>query len=144
LQLFRELKKKYLVVDYDPEIVEHLETQGIRHAYGDATDTEFLDDIGAGQAKFVASSILDMNVNRLLLTYLHRHDPDIVFVCHARVYEEALELYEHGASYVILPRFLDTGHITSHIKQHGIDKEKFSEFRKRHINDIGRKAVATI
>lgn len=141
LKLFRELKQKYLVVDYDPEIIEHLETQGIRHAYGDATDTEFLDDIGAGQAKFVASSILDMHINKLLLAYLHRHNTDIVFVCHARTYEEALDLYEHGASYVILPRLLDTSHITGHIKRHGIEKETFDHFRQKHIVSIGKQAV---
>ncbi|HXH04837.1 MAG TPA: cation:proton antiporter, partial [Candidatus Nitrosotenuis sp.] len=40
LRVFREMKERYLVVDYDPEIIEHLETQGVRHAYGDATDSE--------------------------------------------------------------------------------------------------------
>ena len=40
-QLFRDMKQRYLVVDYDPEIIEHLEVQGVRHAYGDATDSEF-------------------------------------------------------------------------------------------------------
>ena len=40
LQLFRDTRQRYLIVDYNPEIIEHLEEQGIRHAYGDATDSE--------------------------------------------------------------------------------------------------------
>ncbi|MGK2896060.1 MAG: cation:proton antiporter [Candidatus Saccharimonadales bacterium] len=141
IKLFRDMKQKYLVVDYDPEIIEHLESQGIRHAYGDATDTEFLEDINAGRAKLVASTILDADINRLLLTYLHHHTKDVVFICHAHTYEEALELYEHGAAYVILPRFLGSDYITSHIKKHGTNKREFARFRERHISSIGKKAI---
>lgn len=141
LQLFRDMKQRYLIVDYNPEIIEHLESQGIRHAYGDATDSEFLEEINAGHAKFVASTIIDREVNKLIINYLHRYSTDIVFICHARTYEDALALYEHGAAYVILPRFLGSEYITSHIKRYGIDKEAFAHFRQRHIISIGRAAV---
>ena len=144
LQLFRDMKQKYLVVDYNPEIIEHLETQGVRHAYGDATDTEFLEDINTGRAKFVASTIIDFQVNKILLNYLHRYSKDTVFICHARTYEDALELYNHGAAYVILPRFLGNEYITTHIKRHGITKKAFEQFRQRHIVSIGKHAVETM
>ncbi len=143
LHLFRDMKQRYLVVDYDPDVIEHLEAQGVRHAYGDATDTEFLEEINAGHAKFVASTIIDRRVNLLLLGWLHRYSTDITFICHARTYEDALELYEHGAAYVILPRFLGSEYITSHIKRHGMDKKAFESFRARHIISIGRAAVET-
>ena len=143
LQLFRDMKQRYLVVDYDPEVIEHLEAQGVRHAYGDATDTEFLEEINAPHAKFAASTILDKHVNLMLLGYLRRHSHDITFLCHARTYEDALALYEHGASYVILPRFFGSDHITSHIKRHGMDNKMFDSFRAKHIISIGRAAVET-
>lgn len=141
LAMFREMKERYLVVDYDPEVVEHLEIQGVRHAYGDATDTEFLEEINAGHANFVASAISDHEVNKLLLSYLHRFSSDIVFICHARNYEDALELYEHGATYVTLPHFLGSEYVTSHIKRYGMDKDAFKHFRQRHIVSIGKRAV---
>lgn len=143
LHLFRDMKERYLVVDYDPDVIEHLEAQGVRHAYGDATDTEFLEEVNVGHAKFVASTILDRKVNLLLLGYLHRYSTDITFICHARTYEDAMELYDHGAAYVILPRFLGSEYITSHIKRHGMDKKAFDSFRARHIISIGRAAVET-
>lgn len=141
LKLFRETKQKYLIVDHDPEIIEHLESQGIRHAYGDATDEEFLEEINAGHVEFAASTILDPTINRMILSYLHRYNPDVVFICHAQTYEEALELYKHGASYVILPRVLGSEFITSHIKRHGMEKEAFARFRQKHIVSIGKHAV---
>lgn len=143
LQLFRDMKQRYIVVDYDPEVIEHLEAQGVRHAYGDATDTEFLEEINAPHAKFVASTIVDRHVNLMLLGYLRRHSHDITFVCHAHTYEDAMELYEHGASYVVLPRFLGADHITSHIKRHGMNNKAFDAFRAKHIVSIGRAAVET-
>lgn len=141
LKLFRETKQRYLVVDYDPEIIDHLEAQGIRHAYGDATDEEFLEEISAGRVEFAASTILDLTVNRMILSYLHRYNKDVIFICHAQTYEEALQLYDHGASYVILPRFLGSEHLTSHIKRYGMKKEAFGRFRQKHIVSIGKKAV---
>lgn len=141
LNLFRDMKQRYLVVDYNPEVIEHLESQGIRHAYGDATDTEFLEEINAGHANFIASTIIDRRVNMQILTYLHRYSDEITFICHARTYEDALELYEHGAAYVILPRFLGSEYITSHIKRYGMDKKAFEGFRARHIVSIGKAAV---
>jgi len=143
LHLFRDMKERYLVVDYDPDVIEHLEAQGVRHAYGDATDTEFLEEVNVGHAKFVASTIIDRKVNLLILGDLHRYSSDITFICHARTYEDAMELYEHGAAYVILPRFLGSEYITSHIKRHGMDKKAFDSFRARHIISIGRAAVET-
>lgn len=141
LELFRELKHRYLVVDYNPVVIEHLETQGIRHAYGDATDTEFLEEISAGHAKFVASTIIDREINLLLLGYLHRFNSDITFICHARTYEDALKLYDHGATYVILPRYLGSEYITSHIKRFGVDEKAFTRFRQKHIVSIGKRAI---
>ncbi len=141
LNLFRETKQRYLVVDYNPEVIDHLEAQGIRHAYGDATDYEFLEEINAGKAKFAASTILDLDINKRILSYLRRHNPEVTFICHAQTYEHALDLYEHGAAYVILPRFLGSEYITTHIKRHGMNQKAFERFRQKHIVSIGKHAV---
>ena len=144
LQLFRDTKQKYLVVDFDPEVIEHLESQGISHAYGDATDHEFLEEINAGTVTFAASTILDIDINKQLLSFFNRHKKDVTFICHARTYEDALVLYEHGASYVILPRFLGSEYITTHIKRYGMDKKTFARFRQKHIVNIGKRAIDNI
>lgn len=141
LELFRDLKQHYLVIDHNPEIIDHLETQGIRHAYGDATDYEFLEEVNAGHVEFAASTILDAEVNKTILTFLHRYESDVVFVCHAQTYEEALELYKHGASYVILPRFFGGEHITKHIKKNGLNHTSLKRFRQKHIISLGEQAI---
>lgn len=64
-------------MDYDPEVIETLEEQGIRHAYGDATDEEFLDELNAGHAQLVVSTMTDLDTNRSLLLYIRRRNQKI-------------------------------------------------------------------
>lgn len=141
LKVFRQMKQRYLVVDYNPEIIEHLEAQGIRHAYGDASDEEFLEEINASKAQLVVSMITDLDVNHSILKYISRTDPRSTFICHANNYDEAAELYRSGASYVILPHFLGSEHISSFIQRHGFNPTAFDDYRKKHIITIGQTAI---
>ena len=130
LQAFREMKQRYLVVDYDPEVIEHLDRQGIRNTYGDATDEELLHEISANKAQLIVSTVADINVNRSLLGYLRYHNPTAVFICHADGYDQAADLYRHGATYVMLPHFLGSERIGSFIKKHGFNQKAFDAYRR--------------
>ncbi len=141
LKTFRDMKQRYLVVDYDPEIIDSLEEQGIRHAYGDATDEEFLNEINADHAQLIVSMMTDIATNRALLLYLRRRNQKTSFICHANTYEEAAELYEHGASYVTLPHYIGSERVSSFIKHHGLDHDALASYRDRHLITIGRQAL---
>lgn len=141
LQAFREMKQKYLVVDYDPEVIEHLDRQGVRNVYGDATDEELLHEISASKAKLVVSTVSEMSVNRALLGYLKYHNPTAVFICHADSYEQAEDLYKHGATYVMLPHFLGSERIGGFIKKHGFNHKAFDTYRKKHVISLGKRAM---
>ncbi len=143
MRVFRDMRQRYLVVDYDPDIIEHLEGQGIRHAYGDATDEEFLEEINAGKAQLVVSMMTDIESNKYLLRYTNRFEPRTTFICHANDYDEAAELYRHGASYVMLPHFIGSERISSYIKQHGFNPNAFDDYREKHIITIGKKALSS-
>lgn len=141
LRAFREMKVRYLVVDYDPEIIDHLEAQGIHHAYGDATDEEFLEEILVSQSKLVVSTMTDIETNRTLLHYLRRHGTKASFICHANSYNEAAELYQLGASYVSLPHTVGSERVSSFIKRHGISHAALKNYREKHLLTIGRQAL---
>ncbi len=141
VEAFREMNQKYLVVDYNPEIIEHLEHQGIRHAYGDMTDEEFLEEINAARAELIVSTLDTLETNLVTLKYLRRHNPHVSFVCHAISYEDAATLYEHGASYVSLPHYIGSERISNFIKRHGMSHAALSNYRDRHLITIGRKAL---
>lgn len=139
---FREMKKKYLVVDYNPEIIEHLEAQGIRHAYGDVTDNEFLEEIGAAQAELIVSTIDILDINLSAMRYLRKHNLDISYICHASNYEDAETLYKEGASYVSIPHYIGSEKVSSFIKRKGHSHSALSTYRSRHLITIGKKAIS--
>ena len=141
LKAFRDMKQRYLVVDYDPEIIDHLEEQGVRHAYGDATDEEFLDEINASRAQLIVSTMTDVTTNKILLEYIRRHNQKASFVCHANSYKEAADLYEKGASYVSLPHYIGSERVSSFIKRHGLDHDALETYRDKHLITIGRQAL---
>ena len=141
LKTFREMKQRYIVVDYDPEIIEHLEIQGIRHAYGDATDEEFLDEINAPLANLIVSTMTDADTNLSLLRYIRRHNPKTSFICHAESYEEAAKLYEHGASFVSLPHYIGSERISSFIRRNGHTHAALAQYRDKQLITIGRQAL---
>jgi len=141
LKAFREMKQRYLVVDYDPEIIENLEQQGIRHAYGDATDEDFLDEINATHAQLIVSTMTDVSTNLILLKYIRRHNQKMSFICHAENLKAAADLYKHGASYVSLPHYIGSERISSFIKRHGLGHDALTEYRDKHLITIGRQAL---
>ena len=141
VKTFRDLKKRYVVVDYDPEIIEHLEQQGIRHAYGDATDPELLEEIGIDKAKLVVSTMTDYPTNEALLRTLRHQNPHAVFICHADNYDDAANLYSLGATYVMLPHFIGSEQISAFIKRNGLSHQAFDHYRQRHLLNLGRAAM---
>ena len=141
LKAFRDMKQRYIVVDYDPEVIDHLDSQGIRHAYGDATDEEFLEEININRAQLVVSTVTDVTTNRILLKYLRRHNGHVSFICHANNFEEAADLYALGASYVSLPHMIGSERISGFIKRHGMTHSALKDYREKHLMTIGKQAL---
>lgn len=138
---FRDMRKKYIVVDYNPDVIETLERQHITHAYGDATDYELLEELGVAKAEMIVSILPGHTTNRELLKYYLAKNPNGIFICHAGDYDTAAELYGMGASYVMLPHFIGSEKMSAFIRQHGNDKTAFDTYRKHHIIDLGKAAM---
>ena len=138
---FREMRKSYAVVDYDPEVIETLERQHIHAIYGDATDYELLEEIGIGKAEMVVSILPGYTTNTELLKYYLAKNPDGIFICHATDYDNAASLYENGASYVMLPHFIGSEKMSAFIRKNGNDKKAFETYRKHHIITLGKMSL---
>ncbi len=133
VNVFKRLKKKFVVVDYDPEIIELLEHRGIEHLYGDATDVELLEEAGAAKAKLIVSTITDFQTTTVLLAYVKAKNPNGVFIGEAESPAQAAKLYHQGASYVILPHFIGGEQIGGFIGKSALSKSAFKKFRQKHL-----------
>lgn len=141
IKTFEKMKKKYVVIDYDPIVIETLERLQLPHMYGDATDIEFLREVGVKHAQLVISTVSDFPTNDHLVRYIHRVNPTAVVVCHAHDHDEAAALYRAGAAYVILAHYIGNEQINSFIRRNGTSRKAFNEYRQKHLLGLGRAAL---
>jgi Kef-type K+ transport system membrane component KefB/voltage-gated potassium channel Kch len=136
VKVFRQLSKNFVVIDYDPEIIDILQERKIHHIYGDAMDVELLEEAGIEKAKLIVSTITDMEVTQFLLNFLERKNSQAVVIAQADNPKEAAKLYEEGASYVILPHFIGGEKIGAFVKKSGLSKSNFKKIREQHIRQL--------
>ena len=136
LKAFKNLKKPYLVIDYNPKIVEQLEQDNLPHTYGDISDLELIEEIGIHQIKLLISTVSEFRVNHFIASYLKKRELATIFICSADTYEQAQELYDLGASYVMMPHYIGGEKILSFIKKEGLNKQAFIKFRDHHLENI--------
>ena len=142
IKVFKELGNEFLAVDFDPDIVKSVRQGGVNCMYGDAEDAEFLDDICVDQAKLIVSTIPDFETNMFIVSKVRPKNPDVLLIMISYKIDEAISLYEQGASYVILPHFISGEFAANLAKEAGFDVVKLHKKREHHINYLKeRKAM---
>jgi Kef-type K+ transport system membrane component KefB/Trk K+ transport system NAD-binding subunit len=142
---FKNMHKKFLVVDYNPTVIDLLQHQHIPCQFGDATDLELLEEIGAPTAKLVVSTIADFETNTQIAKHLNLTNPDALLVCNATSYEQALQLYELGASYVMIPHYAGSERLGRVLEKHGFEnREHFDKYRARHLKHLQARHPVTL
>lgn len=134
LEGFQNLGSRFLVVDYDPEVVDMLTREGVDAVYGDANDTEFLEDLPIDKAKMVVVTATEFTVNATLVSHIGHKHPEVLVIAKAEEAYEAQQLYEMGASYVMMPHFLGSLEVSRRVKKHGVDAhDHFRRARNSHL-----------
>lgn len=133
IRTFTNMKKRFIVVDYDPEAIELIEKQHVNFLYGDATDAELIEELQLDKTKLVVSTISDFAANEFLAHWLKEHNPSAVFVASAEDAYHAAHLYAEGAAYVMMPHFIGSEKISTFIKRTGFKKSEFNKFREKHL-----------
>ncbi|HTE21410.1 MAG TPA: cation:proton antiporter [Candidatus Limnocylindria bacterium] len=133
VRVFHQLKKSYVVVDYDPHIIDTLEDKHINFVYGDVTDMELLEELNLSHAHLIVSTVTDFQTNVFLSRWLEKENPHAVYICTADTVDEAAELYTLGAAYVMLPHYIGSEKIGAFIKKSGLKKSEFKKYREKHL-----------
>lgn len=140
VKTFRRLDEKFVVIDYDPDVITQLEKKEIEYIYGDATDPGILAEIDFEKTRLAINTIADHNVNLALIRYLRRHNPKAIIICYSSDHREAAELYRLGANYVVLPHHIGSRELSAFLQNHGLDKKIFNQYRKHHLGEIDKSA----
>ena len=116
LAALKAIEENFVVVDFDPQIVEKLKLKKLPVIYGDISDEEIKELAALGRARVLISTVPDFRDNIALLEFLKKENPKAVVVMTADNEWEAKELYKLGANYVILPHFIGGLQIAEAIK----------------------------
>jgi Kef-type K+ transport system membrane component KefB len=139
LRIFKRLGQKFLVVDFDPEVIKELTRQGVNCRYGDAEDTEFLEELNLGETKLIISTIPDIEVNEYVLGKIKELNSEVTVILISSSIDDALSLYEKGANYVILPHFVG-GHFAAALAdKHWENHSELEQIKKVQIDYLNER-----
>lgn len=106
LRAFKKQLGRLLVIDFNPEIIKSLIKQKISCFYGDITNKEVLDRISWNDVKLLLITIPNQDDNIFIIRQVKKINPHLMIFATADRIHNALELYNEGADYVILPQIL--------------------------------------
>jgi Kef-type K+ transport system membrane component KefB len=138
-KLFRSFKSKdttYLIIDHDPEIVKSLEQEGLEVQYGDASNIEFIESLDMSDLQVLVSTIVDIDINILILLTARKSRPDTIVIGTANNTSDALALYDSGFDYVIMPHLLGSQHIDDLFSEYGENRDGYDMIRHHHLNEL--------
>lgn len=106
LRILQNQGRDVLVVEYDPDVIKTLLKEGVSCIYGDIRDIDILQKINLKEAEMVISTIPGEEDDVLLVQETKKVNPNAPIFVTADTIDQALELYDMGVDYVILPRLL--------------------------------------
>ena len=133
LREFTNVKKKVLIVDYNPEIITKMVKNGYHCIYGDITDGEIMNKMNLPGISMLVSTIPGLDDSLFLINKVKAVNKKARIIVTASEIEDALKLYEKGADYVIMPHFLGGEHVANMITDLRKRRVRLQEEKDKHI-----------
>lgn len=131
IPLIEESYSEVLIVEKDPAVVDELQTSGydfeskdVSHEliYGDLIHDEIRTESSIDKASLVISMSPDHKLNKIILDKV-----DCLTILKAKSFEDAVELYDLGADYVVVKEYLAGEKVEDYLKLYLEDRELFME-----------------
>jgi len=131
-----KINNNFVVIDYDPDVVNRLKEKKISCIYGDAADVEMLNEINIAKAKLIVSTIPETDSTILIIDRIKQENKEAIIIVTARQINEALKFYKLGADYVILPHFLGGEHTAELIEKARTNKKEYEKEKIKQIKEL--------
>lgn len=136
VKTFKKINKKFIVIDYNPDTIAQLSKARMDCVYGDAGDSELLEEIPSEKASLIISTIPDIETNFLLISKIREKNPKANIIAVAYQIKDALSLYEAGATYVITPHFLGGAYVSHLLEESENSPDRFIEEGRKHKKEM--------
>lgn len=135
LPILEEQYGEVVVIDRKVAHIETLQQAGYNALYGDFRHSEIRKESGLKRADFVLSSTIEPEVNKALLKEVS--EGTTVFV-EAKWADDARELYDLGAHYVVMSTQLTAERLASYLRAYFTDRPSFEESIETDIARLNR------
>ena len=85
------------------------------------------------------STIPDFDTNLFLINHIRESNKKAIIIVVSHQIDEAMELYDNGATYVLMPHFLGGHHASTLIEKHGLSFNKFLKEKVTHIEHLKKR-----
>ena len=126
-------KKRLLIVDYNPDVVDSLKERGYNVIFGDAYNEEVRERLFLDKAKLIISTIPDVETTKTLIKEVKKKNKKAIFFARAHTPSEVVELYDSGADIVVIPESLAGEKMGEYIRVAMKGKEKLALARNKHM-----------
>jgi voltage-gated potassium channel Kch len=103
---FEAKKREHIVIDHNPALIDYFELIKKSYIFADATSVDIYKKLFHKELKMVVTTINDLEDDLFIIEQVRSFDPAILIVVVSNYNHHALQLYDAGADYVIMPDFL--------------------------------------
>ena len=136
LESYKYLKNKFLVIDYDFDVLNKLKKLKINNYYGDISDMSVFESLPYLKSKLIYSSIADSEINAELLRRLKIRKYSGVKIVVSYSYSDTLEFYRLGADYVVMPEYISGKFVADLTLNLGFDSKKYLVEKSSHLDSL--------
>jgi Kef-type K+ transport system membrane component KefB/voltage-gated potassium channel Kch len=136
LDSLTKLGAKVICIDFDPQVVKALQKEGVTVVYGDLSDVDLLERVNVSEARMIITTVPDTTDTLRLLQNLKRKGLNVPTYLMAFSPTDAVELYENGASYVIIPQELTGAHMGVLLEEVLMRNGSASTQRAEHLAEL--------
>ncbi len=134
----KKMKRNFLIVDFNPDIIHKLIKDKIHCLYGDIADEEIIERIHLNKAKIVISTIPDLENTRYLILKTRQVNEKCSIIVTSYTVQGALDLYNLGADYVIMPHLLGGRHASLILEEFHKDFKSLVKTKVEHIEELNK------
>jgi hypothetical protein len=139
VRALEKLGKKVLVVDYNPEVIRKMMKKKQPCFYGDVGDPETIERLNFKKAELVISTVPTVEYSMNLIKKVKKRNKNAIIFVTAEQVDHALDLYDLGADYVILPHFLGGEYASILLEDITKDLNKLVVTKLKHIKELNKR-----
>ncbi len=134
-KLQKQKESQFIIIDFNPDIISHYRNLGLSAVCGDIADPYIQEVAVIHEAKLLISTIPDFHDTMAIVeaVQLLKRKPRIIVAASDET--EAIDLYNAGADYVLLPHFVGSAHLSDIVRLHS-DSISLRKLRKKHLETI--------